>query len=234
MRNRDQKIIWEQFSQVMDTEAGKVEIFNALHEAYGLLQEAAPTQAMVDQINQQLALPTPLTLDQLTQIQTVTNPGMGAAIGGALGKAAGWLTNKGKAAGSAVANQVTNPESGLRQGIDKAGNVAGQAAGAVVAGAQKTGQAIAQGAQGAVQGWQGQQQPQADPAAVDPAAVDPEAEAQGGVQRDPVTGQFIKGNQSGTQYAEGIQAQINSLRPGWGNKPINYIDYSDGTAGFGK
>ena len=211
----------------MDTEDGRVEIFNALHEAYGLLQEAAPTQAMVDQINQQLALPTPLTLDQLTQIQTVTNPGMGAAIGGALGKAAGWLTNKGKSAGAAVSNQVTNPESGLRQGIDKAGNVAGQAAGAVVAGAQKTGQAIAQGAQGAVQGWQGQQ-----PA--DPAAVEPEAEVQGGLQRDPVTGQFIKGNRSGTQYAEGIQAQINSLRPGWGNKAINYIDYSDGTAGFGK
>ena len=225
--NKNEQLIWERYEQAYHNDDDKIVMFEALQEAHNMLEEAKVTQAMVDQINTQLGLSTPLTLDQLTQIQSITNPGVGAAIGGALGKVGGWLTGKaqqagaaGKAmaqqagaavknqaqqAGAAIKNQVTNPESGLRQGL------------------ATTGQAIKAGAQNVAQGVQAGAQAAADefgPARAAAAPVPGEPEEEDPTRRDPQTGRFVRGNQSGVQYAENIQAQIDSLKPGWGNKVI--------------
>jgi len=235
--NNNEHLIWERYAQAYNVEDDKLVMFEALQEAHNMLEEAKVSQDMVDQINAQLGLGNPLTLDQLTQIQTITNPGVGAAIGGALGKVGGWLAGKGQAAGAAVKNQVTNPESGLRQGLGSAGE-------AIKAGAQNVAQGVQTGAQNVAQGVQAgvragtqaavDQFGNSRAAAVGDATGDEPVDSTS--QRDPRTGRYVGGNRSGVQYAENKQTQIDSLRPGWGSKVINHIDYSDnsGSAGFGR
>ena len=231
--NKNEHLIWEKYAQAYDIEDNKLIMFEALQEAHNMLEESKVSQEMVDQINTQLGLPTPLTLDQLTQIQTITNPGVGAAIGGALGKVGGWLTGKAQTAGAAVKNQVTNPDSGLRQGLASTGQAIKTGAQNVAQGVQAGAQNVAQGVQAGAQAAGNEFGPARQAAAPAPAEPEPEP----GMVRDPVTGRFVKGNQSGQQYAaENVQAQIDSLRPGWGSKVINHIDYSDnsGNAGYGR
>ena len=163
---------------------------------------------MVNQINAQLGLAAPLTLDQLTQIQQITNPGVMSAIGGAVGKLGGWLGNKGKQSVDAVSNQVANPESGLRQGLSNAGQ-------AIATGVDKFQQGVKDGVQ-AVGHEAG-------------AAMNPETEQQ--AKNREIADAAAKRKQQGlaphatTAYAES-QEIINSLKPGWKNQIVR-IDYSE-------
>jgi len=216
---------------------------------------------MVSQINQTLG--TNLSVDQLQQIQQITNPGIGKAVGGALGKLGGFLKNAGSKAYGAAKQQVTDPNSGLRQGIQKAGELgkaglekgaemaqkgAGavargveKGAGAVAAGANAVGAAAGDFADGVKDGYDSTQQ--SGDNSVSPSGGAARMRPSPAVwERDPTTGQwgrpsgtirdkrgrFSKGNQSGVQFAEQEEEELEDVvnesilnRPGWVNKRIN-------------
>jgi hypothetical protein len=210
--NNDTHIIWEKHQKRQTLLENSDLVWDALQEAAQLVEEAKITPDMVNQINSSLG--TQLTIDQLGQIQQITNPGMAQAAGSALGKVGGFLKNavtKGVGAATqaygAAKDQVTDPNSTLRQGVDKGVDIAKQAGGAIASGVQKGADAVATGAQ-----------------AVGQAAGDMAQGAQAGydstqeedpTKRDPKTGQYTKGNQSGVQFAESVLR-----RPGWNNRKI--------------
>jgi len=221
--NNDTRIIWEKRQRQSVLLENSDLVWQALEESVQLIEEAKVTPDMVSQINQ--ALGTQLTIDQLNQIQTITNPGLASTAGGALGKLGGFLKNAGGAAlgaaakgaanlgraavgagkaavqkvGDVAGSQISDPNSMLNKGIDKGIDMGKQAAGAVAQGAQAAGAGALNIAKGAAQGYDSTQ--------------DPEDED----SRDPTTGRYLKGNQSGVQFAE-----RNILRrPGWMNKELN-------------
>ena len=224
--NNDTHLIWEARQRRAILLENSELVWQALQEAHNALEEAKITPDMVSQINQSIG--TNLTIDQLQQIQQITNPGIGKAIGGALGKLGGFLKNTGAKAAGFAKQQVTDPNSGLRQGIQKAGEI-GQAglqkgaelakqgagavargvqtgAGAVAAGADAVGTAAGNFADGVKDGYDSTQQPA------------------NGYRRDR-TGRFTKGNQSGVQFAEQEEEELEDVvnesilnRPGWANK----------------
>ena len=222
--NNDTQLIWEKRQRQTILLENSDLVWQAIEESLQMIEEAAITPDMVNQINQQIG--TSLTIDQLNQIQTITNPGLAKSAGGALGKLGGFLKNAGGAAlgaaakggaalgkaalgagkaavqkvGDVATQQINDPGSMLNRGIDKGAELGQKAAGAVVQGVKNAGQAAGQAvgdlAQGAAQGYADQQDPE---------------------ERDPTTGRFTKGNQSGVQFAE-----RNILkRPGWANKELN-------------
>lgn len=208
--NNDTHVIWEKHQKRQTLLENSDLVWDALQEAAQLVEEAKITPDMVNQINS--AIGTQLTIDQLNQIQQITNPGVAQAAGSALGKVGGFLKNavtKGVGAATqaygAAKDQVTDPNSTLRQGIDKGVDMAKQAGQAVAAGVEKGADAVASGAekvgqvasdvaQGAQQGYDSTQDP---------------------TKRDPKTGQYTKGNQSGVQFAESVLP-----KPGWNNRKI--------------
>lgn len=236
--NNDTHLIWEAKQRQAILLENSELVWQALEEAQQALQEAQITPDMVSQINQQIG--TNLSIDQLQQIQSITNPGIGKAIGGALGKLGGMIKNVGgKALGAAkdiggkavdaAKQQVTDPNSGLRQGLQKAGELgqqglqkagelgqqglqkgtelAKQAGGAVARGVERGADAVGQVAGDVADGMQGGYN-----------------STQTGIKRDPKTGRYIKGNQSGVQFAEQDEEDLvyESVlnRPGWANKKI--------------
>lgn len=227
--NNDTHLIWEaRQRQAILTENSEL-VWQALYEAQQAFEEAAITDDMVKQINSQIGVN--LSLDQLKQIQTITNPGLAQRAGGALGKLGGMIKQFGGKAYDAAKQQVTDPNSGLRQGLQKAGEL-GQAglqkgaelaqkgagavargvekgAGAVAAGADAVGAAAGDFADGVKDGYSSTQ----------PAP---------GSKRDSKTGRYMKGNQSGVQFAEQDEEELEDVvnesilnRPGWANKTIN-------------
>ena len=234
--NNDIHLIWEAKQRQAILLENSELVWQALEEAQNALEEAKITPDMVSQINQTIG--TNLSIDQLQQIQQITNPGIGKAIGGALGKLGGFLKNTGSKAASFAKQQVTDPNSGLRQGMKKAGEL-GQAglekgaelakqgagavargvekgAGAVAAGADAVGAAAGDFADGVKDGYGSTQEPAPPPANA------PQ------YRRDPQTGRFARGNQSGVQFAEQEEEELEDVvnesilrRPGWANKPIN-------------
>ena len=239
--NNDTHLIWEAKQRQAILLENSELVWQALEEAQNALEEAKITPDMVSQINQSIG--TNLSIDQLQQIQQITNPGIGKAIGGALGKLGGFLKNTGSKAADFAKQQVTDPNSGLRQGIQKAGEL-GQAglekgaelakqgagavargvekgAGAVSAGADAVGAAAGDFADGVRDGYGSTQQPDSSESPV-------RTHFQPETKRDR-QGRFIKGNRSGVQFAEEEQEEeledvVNESilrRPGWANKPIN-------------
>lgn len=229
--NNDTHLIWEAKQRQAILLENSELVWQALEEAQNALEEAKITPDMVSQINQSIG--TNLSIDQLQQIQQITNPGIGKAIGGALGKLGGFLKNTGSKAADFAKQQVTDPNSGLRQGIQKAGELgqaglqkgaelAKQGAGAVARGVEKGAGAVSAGANavGAAAGdfadgaKDGYGSTQGDPAS--------------GFKRDPKTGRFLHGNRSGVQFAEQEEEEeledvVNESilrRPGWANKKI--------------
>jgi hypothetical protein len=153
--NNDTHLIWEARQRQAILLENSELVWQALQEAHNAIEEAKITPDMVSQINQTVG--TNLTIDQLQQIQQITNPGISKAIGGALGKLGGFLKNTGAKAASFAKQQVTDPNSGLRQGIQKAGELgqaglqkgaelAKQGAGAIARGVEKGAGAVATGA----------------------------------------------------------------------------------------
>jgi hypothetical protein len=225
--NNDIHLIWEAKQRQAVLLENSELVWQALFEAQQIIEETKVTPAMVDQINQQIG--TKLTLDQLNQIQTITNPGLASRAGSALGRLGGAIKDFGGKAFDAAKQQVTDPNSGLRQGLQKAGELgqaglakgaqlAQQGAGAVATGVQKGANAVAAGADavgnaagdfadGVKDGYGSTQE-------------DPNAP---GIKRGP-GGRFVKGNQSGVQYAEDLEGIYNESilnRPGWANQRIN-------------
>jgi len=258
--NNDTHLIWEARQRQAILLENSELVWQALQEAHNALEEAKITPDMVSQINQSIG--TNLTIDQLQQIQQITNPGIGKAIGGALGKLGGFLKNTGAKAAGFAKQQVTDPNSGLRQGIQKAGELgqaglekgaelAKQGAGAVARGVQKGAGAVSAGADavgaaagdfadGVKDGYTSTQQsggssasPSGGGTVVGPSPAvyekDPNTGQWGrpsGTIRDK-SGRFAKGNQSGVQFAEQEEEELEDVvnesilnRPGWANKRI--------------
>lgn len=260
--NNDIHLIWEAKQRQAILLENSELVWQALEEAQNALEEAKITPDMVSQINQ--AIGTNLSIDQLQQIQQITNPGIGKAIGGALGKLGGFLKNTGSKAAKFAKQQVTDPDSGLRQGMKKAGELGkaglekgaelaqkgagavARGAGAVAAGADAVGAAAGDFADGVKDGYgstqgtvisqqsdtqrgpDGRFRPQNRPYV--PSDIDGKFRPQNRADfvRDPQTGRFMRGNQSGVQFREQEEEELEDVvnesilnRPGWANKKIN-------------
>lgn len=227
--NNDTQLIWEAKQRQAILLENSELVWQALQEAQNALEEAKITSDMVSQINQSIG--TNLSIDQLQQIQQITNPGIGKAIGGALGKLGGFLKNAGSQAAGFAKQQVTDPNSGLRQGIQKGAELAKQGAGAVARGVEKGAGAVSAGADavgaaagdfadGVKDGYGSTQQPDSSESPV-------RTYFQPNNKRDQ-RGRFMKGNQRGVQFAEQEEEELEDVvnesilrRPGWANKTIN-------------
>ena len=196
--NNDTHLIWEAKQRQAILLENSELVWQALQEAQDALEEAKITPDMVSQINQTIG--TNLSVDQLQQIQQITNPGIGKAVGGALGKLGGFLKNAGSKAYDTAKQQVTDPESGLRQGIQKArelgkaglekgAELAKQGAGAVARGVEKGADAVGAAAGDFANNMKdGYGSTQGTTTSGNP-----------GYQRGP-DGRFRPGNQSGVQF----------------------------------
>lgn len=225
MSNKNNQLIWERYESAAVSKQGQVLMFEALQEAVDMLEEAQVTPEMVQQINTALGgkfLKRPLTVDQVTQIQGIANPGAVAATGGALGKLGGWLKGGAERFGKAVHRQVTDPESGLRTGLRNVGDKVAGVAGDFKAGMD-----------------QGYDQGQADVAPVIPEpapapdpAFGPGTSKKGKARFTGKKGKVHTGKEAKKRIKkhynlEEQQELIDSLRPGWSSKMVNYIDYSE-------